>query len=142
MGDVPDPSVSFEVKVLSPSPTRVVVRVAGVLDEHTGAELSEKVGAQLERGVTHVLLDLRGLTDCKILGRQALRQLQGTLLEAGARTAYLTGSPRMRGMTLMVINGSKDPYAATFVNPPEADDWLESEVDRRARNVAFTEKNA
>lgn len=134
--------MSFVVDSKPRGVNRVVVAVEGVLDEAAGKELSSKVEGEIGKGVSEFLLDLRGLTDCRLLGRTALRELQAKLHQQKARTAYLTATPRLRGMTLIVINGSGDPRAATFVVEDEAYEWLSSEVDRKTRNVSFTEKNA
>ena len=133
--------MTLQIECATESASRATFTVAGVLDEDGARELQEQVEAQLARGRSEFLLDLRPLADCKILGRQGLRELQERFRRARVRTAYVAKTPRIRGMTLIVINGANDAGANTFVDAAAAAEWLASDVDRKALNVARTEKN-
>ncbi len=103
----------------------LVVTVAGVLDADSGKTLDASVRAELAMGpIERVLVDLRGLTNCELLGRAALTDLQTWLRSRVKRTAYVTATPRFRGMTHIVIHNALDENAATFVQRAEADAWL------------------
>lgn len=103
----------------------LVVTVAGVLDGDTGRQLDTSVRAEVEAAsVDRVLVDLRGLTNCELLGRAALTDLQTWLRSKVKRTAYVTSTPRFRGMTHIVIHNALDENAGTFVQREEADAWL------------------
>lgn len=112
----------------------LLVEVAGAITEADGVELASVVQAELGPAgrIDGIIFDLRKLTGCELLGRARLCELQAWLKGRARRTAYLTATPRFRGMTLIVIHTSEDENASTFVTREQADEWLAASQDRAA----------
>ncbi len=114
----------------------LVVQVIGALTEAEAMELAETVQRELGNGRCEtVLFDLRKLTHCELLGRARLCDLQVVLKTKVRRTAYVTATPRFRGMTHIIIHTAEDENAGTFVTREQADEWLAARESRAVKHA-------
>ena len=81
------PAVPWSVEVDAAGPSRVV-RVAGELDLATSAELIRAVERAAD-ATAELVVDLRGVTFCDIVGAGALEQVEPWLAARGCRLTVL-----------------------------------------------------
>ncbi|WP_300007221.1 STAS domain-containing protein [Pseudonocardia sp.] len=79
----PLPGVDPDLRLYSPRPEVVVVRVSGAVDQRGAELLGERVGQQLARA-THVVLDLAGVPGLGRWGARVLAELDREATRCGA----------------------------------------------------------
>lgn len=123
------------------APGELVIEVRADLEEENASQLREATAVFLhgEPGITGVVIDVRAVRECRLLARAELGELQAHLKYKVRRTAWLTGTPRMRGMALVVVHAANDPNANVFVSLDQARAWLSdtiSRTDSQAKRLA------
>ncbi len=125
---------------------RLDVRLLGRLDETHGREVQETVrGVLKRRDIRFVVVHLEQLEECTILGRSLLIEMQTDIARWTERSAWISNSPRFRGLALWVIHACSDGNANVAPNEVVADRWLGSrqtlltdigsEVERRIAEI-------
>lgn len=123
------------------APGELIVEVRVDLEEENASQLREATTAFLhgEPRITGVVIDVRAVRECRLLARAELGELQAHLKHKVRRTAWLTGTSRMRGMALVVVHAANDPNANVFVSLDQAKAWLIdtiSRTDSQAKRLA------
>jgi anti-sigma B factor antagonist len=89
------PVPEFTVDVV-PDRARVLVRPVGDVDIATAEQLERPVVELMERGFSHVVVDLRGVTFLDSTGVHALVQCRERAEERGARMSIIPGGMATR----------------------------------------------
>lgn len=85
------------------------------------------------RDVDHLVVDACGVTDCDVLGRGRLADLQEWGKEHFTRSVFIADRSRVRGLCLWIVRIAKDDDALVTANRDEIDDWLGSQGGRLER---------
>lgn len=118
---------------------RLEIRLRGTFEEADGRALEQAVQTELARGPEsprHALVYASELTECSILGRASLINMQEALAKSRTRTAWLSDKPRFRGLGLLVVHSANDEGAKVVATPAQADEWLTSAGGRIERTTS------
>lgn len=120
------------------SPSRLHVKLQGVLDAELGAELCASLARDLAGGgVREVLLDLRWLSGHDDAGRAALLQAHATIQTAAIRSAYVTVHPRIRALIYQICQETQDPHVRPVPSEVMAEAWLSTPDQIRFADQSF-----
>lgn len=107
-------------------PSRLVVRVRGVLDGSTGAHLFAALREALTAEIREVVLDLRWVSDDDDAGHAALLKTQALIANSERRSAHIVIRPRTRSLVMRVCQELQDDGARPVPSETMADAWLSS----------------
>lgn len=104
---------------------RIWFRLVGRLDEPTGTAFERMVGRALPRGAAvDVLVDLRGLEDYDILGRDAFGRAHCAIAKTSRRSVYIADKPGIRGLVCLVADEHDDVHTLAVPSEEAAGAWL------------------
>lgn len=111
---------------------RLMVRLRGMLEDQHLQVLSDDLLPRVrELGAKGgLIIDMQELDSCTGAARMRLIELQRSIAELGARTAFVANRPRFRGLSLYVAHLSEDPNARAFHLLSQAHEWLQSHDGR------------
>ncbi len=113
-------------------PDRVTIEIGGALGDLIAEELTARTVETLaNQGPTKlVLLDIRSLVDCTVMGRVGLGTCQKLLRRRQIRTAWLVATPRQHGLATLVAHNAADEGAGVFQTLPQVEAWFSSTEGR------------
>lgn len=126
------PELSHLFQFHSPSFKRLHIELCAPLgDDDVDKLVQATVEVLAERPqVREVLIDVRKLVDCVTSVQTGFGSLQKLLGRRGMRTAWLSNSGRMHGLSRFVVTRVADPNAATCITMGEVEAWF---ADTRGR---------
>lgn len=114
---------------------RVTAVLFGAWDEPEAREFALALKANLPTSKeVDLVVDLRELTECRLLARAVLADLHTEIKGRLRRSAYVADRPRFRGMALYVGHVAEDETTKAVRNTPAAEAWLASE-ERRVADI-------
>lgn len=113
--------------------SKIEVVMLGTWEEETAlayARALEEVVRDRKKDPPNLVVDLSEIDGCTILARGVLADLQSTVAPNLARSVYVAGRPRIRGLCLWIAHVSDDPDMRVVRDLEQADEWLASKEAR------------